>query len=63
MSVGEYYGKLNKDWDEFNNLDGFPECGVMEKCSWKMRDSFCDHCKMKGHTKEGCFKRNGYPEW
>ncbi|KAL2939779.1 Copia protein [Bienertia sinuspersici] len=23
----------------------------------------CDHCGMRGHTKEGCFELNGYPEW
>lgn len=21
----------------------------------------CDYCKMKGHTKEGCYKIIGYP--
>ncbi|XP_021866456.2 uncharacterized protein [Spinacia oleracea] len=26
-------------------------------------DRFCDHCKMKGHTKDVCFKIVGYPEW
>lgn len=35
MSVGEYFGKLKKFWDEINNLEGFPECvcGNMEKCT------------------------------
>ncbi|KAL2235582.1 uncharacterized protein LOC110012136 [Sesamum indicum] len=23
----------------------------------------CDHCKKKGHVKEGCFELVGYPEW
>lgn len=23
----------------------------------------CDHCNMKGHTKDGCFKLIGYPDW
>ncbi|XP_056693607.1 uncharacterized protein [Spinacia oleracea] len=23
----------------------------------------CDHCDMKGHTKDGCFKLIGYPDW
>lgn len=39
------------------------------KCSKKRRDmerkddKHCDHCKMQGHTRESCFKLNGYPEW
>ncbi|KAF7825622.1 NADPH-dependent aldo-keto reductase, chloroplastic-like [Senna tora] len=24
---------------------------------------FCEHCQQNGHTKEGCFKLIGYPEW
>ncbi|KAK9125652.1 hypothetical protein Scep_014498 [Stephania cephalantha] len=24
---------------------------------------YCNHCKMKRHTKENCFKLHGYPEW
>lgn len=27
------------------------------------QDKFCDHCKMKGHTMDQCFKIHGYPEW
>ncbi|XP_056685159.1 uncharacterized protein [Spinacia oleracea] len=23
----------------------------------------CDHCTMKGHTKEECFQLVGYPDW
>lgn len=23
----------------------------------------CDHCKRKGHTKDGCFELHGYPSW
>lgn len=26
-------------------------------------DKTCDHCKMKGHTMDSCFKLVGYPEW
>ncbi|XP_056685767.1 uncharacterized protein [Spinacia oleracea] len=26
-------------------------------------DRFCDHCKVKGHMKDQCFKLVGYPEW
>ncbi|XP_010668098.1 uncharacterized protein LOC104885090 [Beta vulgaris subsp. vulgaris] len=26
-------------------------------------DRTCDHCKMKGHTMDSCFKLVGYPEW
>lgn len=26
-------------------------------------DRFCDFCKMKGHTKEICFKLVEYPDW
>ncbi|XP_019051425.1 PREDICTED: uncharacterized protein LOC109113939 [Nelumbo nucifera] len=30
----------------------------------KDRDSkYCDHCNVKGHVKETCFKLHGYPEW
>lgn len=25
--------------------------------------SFCDHCKMSGHTKDVCFVLHGYPPW
>lgn len=25
--------------------------------------SHCDHCNMNGHTRDGCFKLKGYPEW
>ncbi|KAK9093577.1 hypothetical protein Syun_028488 [Stephania yunnanensis] len=24
---------------------------------------YCDHCQMKRHTKETCFKLHGYPDW
>ncbi|KAL2531652.1 Uncharacterized protein Adt_05003 [Abeliophyllum distichum] len=24
---------------------------------------YCDHCGMNGHTKEGCFKLIGFPDW
>ena len=27
------------------------------------QDKFCDHCKMKGHTTDQCFKTHGYPDW
>ncbi|KAL0320385.1 UNVERIFIED_CONTAM: Retrovirus-related Pol polyprotein from transposon RE2 [Sesamum radiatum] len=27
------------------------------------RSLFCDHCRRTGHTKEACFKLNGYPKW
>ena len=41
------------------NVKGvFPRRETKEE---KMRKYFCEHCKMKGHTKEGCFKLNGYP--
>ncbi|XP_010690723.2 uncharacterized protein LOC104904224 [Beta vulgaris subsp. vulgaris] len=26
-------------------------------------EKFCDHCKMKGHTIDQCFKLVGYPDW
>lgn len=26
-------------------------------------DKFCDHCKVKGHLIDQCFKIHGYPEW
>lgn len=26
-------------------------------------DRFCDHCKIKGHQTDQCFKIYGYPEW
>ncbi|KAK9131118.1 hypothetical protein Sjap_011605 [Stephania japonica] len=26
-------------------------------------DLYCDHCKMKRHTKETCFRLHGYPDW
>lgn len=26
-------------------------------------DRFCQHCKIKGHTIDQCFKINGYPDW
>ncbi|XP_044483739.1 uncharacterized protein LOC123209672 [Mangifera indica] len=32
--------------------------------SKKDKDSkFCDHCNVKGHMKETCFKLYGYPDW
>ncbi|XP_021836174.1 uncharacterized protein [Spinacia oleracea] len=42
------------------NQKGFQKRETKEE---KMRKYFCEHCKMKGHTKDGCFKLNGYPEW
>lgn len=27
----------------------------------KNNNAFCDYCKMKGHTQDGCFKLIGYP--
>lgn len=32
--------------------------GVTEK-----ENSHCDHCNMNGHTRDVCFKLNGYPDW
>ena len=26
-------------------------------------DRFCDHCKMRGHIVDQCFKIHGYPDW
>lgn len=26
-------------------------------------DRYCNHCKANGHTREACFKLNGYPNW
>lgn len=26
-------------------------------------DRYCNHCKANGHTREACFKLNGYPYW
>jgi hypothetical protein len=34
--------------------------------SWKSEDKeslFCTHCKGTKHTRETCFKLNGYPDW
>ncbi|GMY20146.1 hypothetical protein FCV25MIE_15385 [Fagus crenata] len=34
--------------------------------SWKPKDKeslFCTHCKGTKHTRETCFKLNGYPDW
>uniref|UniRef100_A0A2N9FH39 Integrase catalytic domain-containing protein n=1 Tax=Fagus sylvatica TaxID=28930 RepID=A0A2N9FH39_FAGSY len=34
--------------------------------SWKPEDKeslFCTHCKQTKHTRETCFKLNGYPDW
>jgi len=27
------------------------------------RDKYCTHCKVKGHSTDGCFKIHRYPEW
>lgn len=29
----------------------------------KNGDTYCNHCKVNGHTKEACFKLNSYPNW
>ncbi|KAL4559506.1 hypothetical protein LXL04_031644 [Taraxacum kok-saghyz] len=26
-------------------------------------DRYCNHCKVNGHTRDSCFKLNGYPDW
>ena len=26
-------------------------------------NQFCEHCNVKGHLKETCFKLHGYPDW
>lgn len=26
-------------------------------------ESYCDHCKRRGHTIHQCFKLIGYPDW
>ncbi|KAF7844614.1 uncharacterized protein G2W53_001519 [Senna tora] len=35
---------------------------IEDKKTNKM-SKFCDHCQQNGHTREGCFKIIGYPEW
>ncbi|XP_056695561.1 uncharacterized protein [Spinacia oleracea] len=30
---------------------------------WEKETNTCDHCGMKGHLKEECFKLVGYPDW
>jgi Reverse transcriptase (RNA-dependent DNA polymerase)/GAG-pre-integrase domain/Integrase core domain/gag-polypeptide of LTR copia-type len=34
-----------------------------QKPSSKKQNSLCTHCGKKNHTKEDCFKLNGYPDW
>uniref|UniRef100_A0A803L5I2 Retrotransposon Copia-like N-terminal domain-containing protein n=1 Tax=Chenopodium quinoa TaxID=63459 RepID=A0A803L5I2_CHEQI len=38
MSVGEYYCKLKKLWDEIYNIEPIPECtyGILGKCTYSM---------------------------
>ncbi|XP_021734149.1 uncharacterized protein LOC110700875 [Chenopodium quinoa] len=38
MSVGEYYCKLKKIWDEIYNIEAIPECtcGIVAKCTCSM---------------------------
>ncbi|KAL4581663.1 hypothetical protein LXL04_006189 [Taraxacum kok-saghyz] len=26
-------------------------------------DKYCNYCKVNGHTRDACFKLNGYPDW
>ncbi|CAO2829099.1 unnamed protein product [Amaranthus hypochondriacus] len=35
------------------------------KTTWQREKNsrFCDHCKVKGHTIDQCFKLIGYPDW
>lgn len=33
------------------------------KRNQKNDDRTCEHCKIKGHMKEVCFKLHGYPDW
>ncbi|KAL2246173.1 UNVERIFIED_CONTAM: Retrovirus-related Pol polyprotein from transposon RE2 [Sesamum indicum] len=37
--------------------------GPLKKGNLDKRSLFCEHCKKNGHTKQGCFEINGFPDW
>lgn len=44
---------------KFSNIGG----GGRKEYRKNKQDRFCDHCKMRGHTMDQCFKLHGYPDW
>lgn len=46
---------------DFRKLGGRYEKNEQRKMD--KSNLMCDYCKVKGHTRQTCFKINGYPEW
>lgn len=40
-----------------------PRSGVPSRRGREDKYVECSHCKRKGHSKDKCFKLNGYPDW
>lgn len=40
-----------------------PKLGGRKDVRRGKNDRYCDHCKVKGHQTDQCFKLYGYPEW
>lgn len=46
-----------------NDKKNFPHKGKPDFKNKNVGDRYCNFCKVNGHTREVCFKLNGYPDW
>lgn len=58
MSMRQHYGSPQSQKPSFSGSSS------LKKDNKKIKQQqFYDHCRMKGHLKENCFKIVGYPDW
>ncbi|XP_019107701.1 uncharacterized protein LOC104905474 isoform X2 [Beta vulgaris subsp. vulgaris] len=55
-----FYAGKNTSKPSYHALSGKKD---FKKMKFDKSERFCEHCKVKGHTIDTCFKLVGYPEW
>lgn len=59
--ISAMFAKSNNNFEKQNSSTQYK--GKQDYKPKNQSDSYYNHCKIPGHTKESCFKLTGYPDW